>query len=212
MTRILSVVSTVGIAILLGLTWWAGTDSWPFGAKSDDKYAQCRTSTVVGGAGSLGGALELVDASGQTVTDKDIFTEPTLLYFGYTFCPDVCPMDTVRNAEAVDLLAEQGYVATPAFISIDPERDTPEVVGEFAEAVHPKMIGLTGSLEQIKAASKTYRTYYNKQDAEDEYYLVDHSTMTYLVMPNEGYVEFFRRDVPPESMAKTVACFMDRAS
>jgi protein SCO1/2 len=121
-------------------------------------------------------------------------------------------MDTVRNAEAVDLLAEQGYVATPAFISIDPERDTPEVVGEFAEAVHPKMIGLTGSPEQIKAASKTYRTYYNKQDAEDEYYLVDHSTMTYLVMPNEGYVEFFRRDVPPESMAKTVACFMDRAS
>lgn len=212
MARILSIVSTVGIAILLGLTWWAGTGSWPFGTKSDDKFAQCRTSTVVGGAGSLGGALELVDASGQTVTDKDIFTEPTLLYFGYTFCPDICPMDTVRNAEAVDLLAEQGYAAQPAFISIDPERDTPEVVGEFAEAIHPKMIGLTGSPEQIKAASKTYRTYYNKQDAEDEYYLVDHSTMTYLVMPNEGYVEFFRRDVPPESMAKTVACFMDRAS
>jgi protein SCO1/2 len=130
------------------------------------------------------------------------------LYFGYTFCPDICPYDTARNAEAVDILAEQGISATPVFITIDPDRDTPEAVGEFASYVHPKMVGLTGSPDQIKAASKAYRTYYNKQDSIDEYYLVDHSTMSYLVLPDHGFVEFFRRETTPEQMAETAACFI----
>ncbi len=174
-----------------------------------DKFAQCRASAVAGGTSQIGGPFELLDAKGETVTDRDVITEPSLVYFGYTFCPDVCPLDTARNAEAVDVLAERGISTTPVFISIDPERDTPEVVGDFAYNLHEKMVGLTGSPEQVKAASAAYRTYYKAHPAEDEFYLVDHSTFTYLVLPEEGFVEFFRREVTPEAMADTVACFVE---
>ena len=100
------------------------------GGGSDDKFAQCRSSQIAGGAAAIGGPFELVNGKGETVTDKDVITEPTLVYFGYTFCPDVCPFDMSRNAEAVDILAERGLSVTPLFISIDPDLDTPEVVPE----------------------------------------------------------------------------------
>jgi len=183
---------------------------WYWTRPGGDVFADCRSSAVAGGAGAIGGPFELVNAQGETVTDADVFTEPSLVYFGYTFCPDVCPFDVSRNAEAVDLLAERGISVTPVFISIDPERDTPEVVGDFAYNMHEKMIGLTGSPEQVQAASQAYRTYYKKQDSEDEFYLVDHSTFTYLVLPEQGFVEFFRRDVTPEDMAEKSACFIDK--
>lgn len=176
----------------------------------DDRFAECRTSRVAGGA-AIGGPFTLVDETGATVTDADVITEPSLVYFGYTFCPDVCPLDSARNAEAVDILEERGYSVTPVFISIDPERDTPEVVAEFTDVMHPRMIGLTGTPEQVKAASQAYRTYFKKQDGDPEYYLVDHSTQTYLVFPGIGFVEFFGRETMPEQMADTVACFIDAA-
>jgi protein SCO1/2 len=173
-----------------------------------DRFAQCRESQVAGG--DIGGPFELVNAAGETVTDADVVTEPTLIYFGYTFCPDVCPLDVARNVVAVEILADRGVSVTPVFISVDPNRDTPEIVGEFAANLHPKMIGLTGSPEQVRAASQTYRTFYQVSgDIDDPYYLVDHSTMTYLVLPEEGFVEFFRRDTTPEQMADTVACFAE---
>jgi len=85
------------------------------------------------------------------------------------------------------------------------------VVGDFAEAFHPRMIGLTGSPEQVKAASQAYRTYYAAQPAVDGDYLVDHSTFSYLVMPDEGFVQFFRREVSAEAMADQIGCFVDNA-
>ena len=173
---------------------------------NEDALTACRRGVA---PGDMGGPFTLIDKDGRTVTDKDVITEPTLLYFGYTFCPDVCPFDVARNADAVDVLAGRGYSATPIFISIDPERDTPQQVGEFASNMHERMIGLTGSPEQIATASKAYRTYFRKQDSDDEYYLVDHSTFTYLVLPEQGFVDFFRREVTPEQMAERVACFID---
>ena len=176
----------------------------------EDQFAQCRATSVAGGAGDIGGPFTLVNGDGVTVTDAEVITEPSLIYFGYTFCPDVCPFDVARNALAIDVLDEMGIDATPVFISIDPERDTPEVVADFAANMHPRMIGLTGSPEQVKAASQAFRTYYRKQDGEDDdYYLVDHSTFTYLVLPEIGFVEFYRRDTSPDEMAKSVACFVN---
>ncbi|MDA9352286.1 SCO family protein [Ascidiaceihabitans sp.] len=191
-------------AVLVGGSWLATRDANP------DQFAQCRATAVAGGT-AIGGPFELVNAKGETVTDKDVITEPTMVYFGYTFCPDVCPLDVSRNAEATDFLAEGGQSMTPLFISIDPNRDTPEVVGGFAFNMHEKMIGLTGSPEQVKAASQAYRTYYKAHPADDEYYLVDHSTFSYLVLPEHGFVEFFRREIGAEDMAKTVGCFIDNA-
>ena len=109
------------------------------------------------------------------------------------------------------MLDERGIQTTPVFISVDPSRDTPEVLTEFAEMIHPRMLAYTGSEEQIKAASKAYKTYYKKQESNDEYYLVDHSTITYLVLPKYGFVEFFRADTPPEIMAETTACFVENS-
>ncbi len=114
-----------------------------------------------------------------------------------------------RTAEAVDILEERGFDVNPVFISIDPARDTPEVLADFAANLHPKMIGLTGSEEQVKAASQAYKTYYRKQESDDpEFYLMDHSTFTYLVLPETGFVDFFRRDDTAEQMAERTACFL----
>jgi protein SCO1/2 len=183
-----------------------------FRAGGDDGFAQCRAGAVAGG--DLGGPFTLVDSTGAVVTDGDVITAPTILYFGYTFCPDVCPLDSMRNAQAVEILEEDfGIMATPVFITVDPARDTPEVVGQFALNFHDRMIGLTGSEEQVAAASAAYRTYYRKQESEadDPYYLVDHSTFSYIVLPGVGFVDFIRREDTPEDVAARVACFVTAA-
>jgi protein SCO1 len=168
-------------------------------------FEQCSGSSVAGG--DIGGPFTLLDKSGATVTDIDVITEPTLIYFGYSFCPDVCPIDMARNSVVVDILAEQGVSATPMFISIDPERDTPEIVGDYAFNFHDKAIGLTGSAEQVAAASKAYRTFYQKQEGDPDYYLMQHTTFSYLTLPEHGFVEFFRQNESPEKIAESVACF-----
>ena len=206
MVRTAALFASAAVVALVGGLWYASQPG-----PGADPFTQCRTGQIAGGTDAIGGPFELVNAKGETVTDKDVITGPSILYFGYTFCPDVCPLDTARNAEAVDILEERGEIVTPIFISVDPERDTPEVVGDFAYNLHERMIGLTGSPEQVKAASRAYRTYYKKQDAEDEYYLMDHSTFSYLVLPEHGFVEYFRRDVTPEAMADTTQCFLDAA-
>jgi protein SCO1/2 len=206
MTRIYAIIAAVVAVVGLGAIWFV---SRPIG--SDDRFAQCRSSQIAGGTAQIGGPFTLINSKGETVTDKDVITGPSLVYFGYTFCPDVCPLDNARNAEAIDILESRGQMVTPIFISIDPERDTPEVVGDFAHNLHERMIGLTGSAEQVKAASQAYKTYYKRQEeGDDEYYLIDHSTFSYLVLPPYGFVEFFRRDTSPEAMADTIGCFLDK--
>jgi protein SCO1/2 len=211
--RRLSAIVTAGMIAGAAGAGAAAADGWfsgLFGGGQEDAFAECRGGQVAGGAGQIGGPFTLVNAEGETVTDEEVITEPSILYFGYTFCPDVCPLDTARNAAAVDILEERGHSVTPVFISVDPERDTPEVVGDFVANLHPKMVGLTGSPEQVKAASDAYRTFYNVRDAgEDEFYLVDHSTFSYLVLPEHGFVDFFRRDESPEAMADRVQCFIE---
>ncbi len=176
--------------------------------RGDARFAQCRETTV---AGALGGPFELVDHQGRAITDDALFVRPSIVYFGYTFCPDVCPWDAARNADAVDLLTEMGYEAQPVFISVDPERDTPEVLANFVGNLHPQMIGLTGSPEQVRAASQAYRTYFRQHDAaeDDDFYLVDHSTFSYLVLPHHGVVEVFRRSLTAEEIATATACFIE---
>jgi len=206
MTRLIAMLAGVAVVGLVAVTYLLTA-----GAPGDDRFAQCRTTQVAGGASEIGGPFTLVSETGETVTDKDVIDQPTLFYFGYTFCPDVCPIDIVRNAIAVDILEEKGLQVKPVFISVDPKRDTPEVMADFTENVHPRLLGLTGSDEQVRAASQAYRTYYKAQEGDDEYYLVDHSTFTYLTLPEEGFVEFFRRETEAEAMAEQIACFLEAA-
>ena len=206
MTQIYAIVSALVALVFLGGLWVVTG-----GQDSGDKYAQCRKTAVAGGA-QIGGAFTLVDENGATVTDRDVIDQPSLVYFGYTFCPDVCPLDNARNAEAVEILESRGDIVKPVFISIDPQRDTPEILRDFTDNLHPRMVGLTGTPEQVKAASQTYRTYFKKQEPEEgneQFYLVDHSTFTYLVFPDEGFIEFFKRDTTPEALADGVQCFLE---
>jgi len=204
MTRTAAIAAVlIAVAGLISMLLFT---SFGFGGKDKAQFAECGAGAV---AGDLGGPFTLVNGAGETVTDKQVITEPTLIYFGYTYCPDVCPLDVDRNAAAIEILEERGMSVTPVFISIDPERDTPEVVRDFADAMHPRMIGLTGSAEQVAEASKAYRTYYKAHPPVDGDYLVDHSTFSYLVTPQNGFVEFFPREVTPEEMADKIGCFVD---
>ena len=203
MSRVYVWGAVAGLALLVG-----GPFVWLQLRGSDDPFGECRGGQVAGG--DIGGPFTLVDTAGKTVTDREVIAKPSLVYFGYTYCPDVCPLDAARNAEAVDILEEMGLDVQPVFITIDPARDTPEVLGEFVQALHPRMIGLTGSEAQVKAASDAYRTFYKKRETGDEFYLMDHSTFTYLVLPETGFADFFRREVDAKEMADRVACFLDR--
>lgn len=174
-----------------------------------DQFAECRATAVAGGGAAIGGPFELTDHTGQRVTDVDVIDGPTLMYFGYTFCPDVCPLDTYRNAEAVALLEERGIDVKPVLVTIDPDRDTPESMAAFVGYLHEDMVGLTGSSQEISTAIKAYRVYAAK-NGDGENYLMDHSTWTYLMAPEHGFLEFFNRDITPEEMADQVACFVDK--
>jgi protein SCO1/2 len=175
-----------------------------------DAFSACRTTQIAGGAAAIGGPFTLIDEDGRAVTEADVLAKPALVYFGYTYCPDVCPVDVARNAGAVDVLEEKGYEVTPVFISVDPRRDTPEVLKEWTGYLHPRMIGLTGSEEQIKAVAQAYKTYFKvPDDAEGDAYLVDHMTQTYMMVPQVGFVEFFNRDESADAVAERAACFLD---
>jgi protein SCO1 len=205
MVRAYSILAAGLVAGMLGALGWL-----VWSGQQDDRFAQCRGSVVAGGSGALGDPFELVDHQGRTVTDRSLVTLPTILYFGYTFCPDVCPLDNARNAEAVELLEARGILAQPAFATIDPARDTVPVMAEFVSIFHPRMIGLTGSEAQVRAAARAYRVYAAARPAEDGYYLVDHSTHSYLLLPGHGFVEFLPRSLTAPQLADRVQCFVNR--
>lgn len=204
MTRLSAGLAVLALTAVLGVTAWV-----VIGPGQQDKFSTCRESQVAGGTAAIGGPFTLVNQDGQTVTETEVITKPALIYFGYTFCPDVCPLDNLRNAEAADILEEQGIEVTPVFITIDPARDTVDVMRDYVENMHPRMIGLTGSEAQVRAASQAFKTYYKAQPAEDEFYLVDHTTFTYLMLPETGFADFFRREVTADEMAARVSCFVE---
>ncbi|MDO5648339.1 SCO family protein [Paracoccus sp. (in: a-proteobacteria)] len=198
----------IGIAATVGVLLGGGI--YLTQQSAGDRYAQCRQGVVAGGLDSFGTDFTLTRADGQRVTNEQVFDKPSLLYFGYTFCPDVCPLDTARNAEVVDILQQQGHDIQSVFITVDPRRDTPQVLADYASLFSDDMIALTGSDDEIAAVNRGWRNVFQRHDQEDkEFYLVDHMTHSYLVMPGTETVEFFRRDAEAEPMAERVGCFMN---
>lgn len=198
----------LAVAIVgLGLVAGSGLVLWPRLFPGDDPFSDCRGGAVADGSASIGGPFTLTNGAGARVTEADVVTKPTLIYFGYSFCPDVCPVDLARNAAAADLAAEQGDDLGLVFISIDPERDTPEVASEYAAYIHPEMIGLSGSAEDVAAAASAYRVYFRRAGDDPEFYLMDHSTFTYLAAPGHPFLEFYSTDATPEAIAELVACY-----
>lgn len=202
MTKLYAGLAGAVVAALLG-----GSAFWIWSQRGSDPFAQCRGGAVAGGA--IGGPFTLVNQQGETVTDAQALAQPSLVYFGYSFCPDVCPLDMARNAEAVDILDEMGYEVTQVFISVDPKRDTVDAMRDFAELFHPRTVALTGTQEQVAEAARAYKVFYKVPEGATEDYLVDHSTFTYLMLPGSGFADFFKRDETPDRMAERVSCFLE---
>jgi len=180
-----------------------------FGPGSQAPGEQATTTSPL-----IGGPFTLVDQNGATVTDADFRGQYMLVYFGYTFCPDVCPTALNRNAEAMDVLGDQAEKVVPIFITVDPERDTVEHMKEYAKFFHPRLVALTGSEEQVKAAAKAYRVFSAKVEDEGgdaENYLMDHTAITFMMGPDGRFLQHFSHDVTPEDMAERMRKVMAEA-
>jgi protein SCO1/2 len=154
---------------------------------------------------AIGGPFSLVDHNGRRVSEADFKGQHMLLYFGYTFCPDVCPTEMQAMSEALDALGPDAARVQPVFISIDPERDTPAVLAEYRQHFHDKFRMLTGTLEEIRAAAKTFRVYFTKADeGGSDDYLMDHSSVVYLMDGEGRYVAHFGPNTAPEEMARRI--------
>ncbi|MEL6277743.1 MAG: SCO family protein [Pseudomonadota bacterium] len=161
--------------------------------------------TAIGQA-QIGGPFELIDQNGQTVTQAALEGQLNLIYFGFTFCPDFCPTELANMAVAKEKLAERGVDTQLFFITIDPERDTPEILKEYAEAFDPEMIALGGSVEQVAAAANAYRVIYRRAEDPDfpDGYAMDHSTFVYAVDGSGRFITVFTAATDPEEIAETL--------
>ena len=168
----------------------------------------------------IGGPFTLVDHNGRTVTDEDFAGKYLLVFFGFTFCPDVCPTTLNDISVALDMLGPDAEAVLPLFISLDPERDTPDQMAEYVAAFDPRIIGLTGSADQIAAAAGEYRIFYEKTSVDNYFesdptrltrtepegddYLISHQGQTYLMSPDNDYLTHFNFGFSPEEMVSTV--------
>lgn len=158
-------------------------------------------------ADTLGGPFTLTDQNGKTVSDTDFRGKYMLIYFGYTYCPDICPTALARNAEALALIGDLAEKVVPIFITIDPERDTQELLKSYVGHFDPRLIGLYGSPEETAKVAKEFRVYYTKvadegSSIEDGTYLVDHTAITYLMGPDGKFLQHFSHAMSADDMAK----------
>lgn len=143
---------------------------------------------------NLGGPFELVNDSGETVTEANYDGQYKLIYFGFTYCPAICPTELQKITQVLNALDDETAAKIqPLFITVDPERDTVDVMHEYVSLFHPRLIGLTGSLDQVEAIKKSYRVFATKVESEDmSDYTVDHSSFIYLMSPDNKPLSIYR--------------------
>jgi protein SCO1/2 len=152
---------------------------------------------------TIGGPFHLIDGKGHAVSDTDFRGKFMLVYFGYTHCPDACPTTLSDLASAIDKLpAADRARLVPLFITVDPERDTPDMMGEYAQAFGPAMVGLTGSAEQIAQAEAEYHVYAKKHPLKHSDYAMDHSSIVYVMGPDGSYRGVIPDNAKPVLMAE----------
>ena len=164
-------------------------------------------SSSTSGKALIGGPFELVDHNGRAVSDKDYRGRYMLVYFGFTHCPDICPAGLQLISAALDKIGDKAERLQPLFISLDPERDTPQKMATYLSSFHPGFIGLTGSSAQIAKVARTYRVYYSRVKNADlpGGYTVDHSTFFYLMSPTGEFVRHFSHSTSVDELARALA-------
>lgn len=161
---------------------------------------------AITGTALIGGPFALTDHTGRRVTEKDFAGRYLLVFFGFTHCPDVCPAGLQVMAAALDQLGPKAEGVVPLFITVDPGRDTPETMKAYVSAFHPRLIGLTGTEADIKAAAKAYRVYFKRVDDPQSpiNYSMDHSAFIYLMDRSGAYVTHFRHSASPDEIAERI--------
>ena len=176
-----------------------------FAQPLSDRSAAELMDAVMWNREPIGGPFTLTDQTGKPRNDVDFRGKLMLVYFGFTFCSDVCPTDLQQMGIAVDKLGVAGEAVQPIFVTVDPERDTPEHLLEYMPFFHPRFVGLTGQAEAIEKAARAYRVYYKKVERDDKSdYTVDHSAFIYLMGRAGEYLGFFPPGTSAERLAETI--------
>ncbi|KAA5614616.1 SCO family protein [Rhodovastum atsumiense] len=197
----LRIVRWIAVALTLAVlgawgAFWLGRD----GINGAVQSAGTMASAV-----QVGGPFQLVDHTGKPVTDTDYRGRWMLVYFGYTFCPDICPTELQTMVTALGELGPLASRVVPLFITVDPERDTAAHLAEYVQLFDERLIGLTGTPAQIAAAAKAYRVYYAKATPKDSTtYLMDHSSFIYLMGPDGTLRALFRMGTKPQELAEAL--------
>ena len=189
-----AILAAVALLLLV-----SGVAVWVFGAPAPMQEAA-----------TIGGPFSLTNGAGQPVTDQSFRGKFMLVYFGYTFCPDVCPTTLNDVAQAVDKLGNGADRLQPLFITVDPARDTPAVIRQYAAAFSPRLDGLTGTDDQIATVAKAYRVYYKKHviGPGPTDYTMDHSSILYVMDPAGHFVGVIRADEGADAIAADLKKFM----
>lgn len=155
----------------------------------------------------IGGQFTLTDQDGNKFSSDDMKGKLSLVYFGFTFCPDICPTSLQKLSNVISTLDKYQIDVLPVFITIDPNRDTPNLLKEFLGHFHPKLIGLTGSEEEVKKVADLFKVYYavaENQSIDDDKYMLDHSSFIYLMDRDGKYMKLFYMNSPPEEIIEYI--------
>jgi protein SCO1 len=170
--------------------------------------ADSQQGNAAAGLPGIGGHFQLMTSDGGTATDRSFPGKWLLVYFGYTFCPDACPTALNALGTALDELGPLAAGVQPIFITVDPERDTPQVVADYVKAFDPSIVGLSGTVEQIAAAARKFRVYHKVRPLGNNEYAIDHSSFIYVINPHGQVVELLTGNLPGHSMAQDLRRLM----
>lgn len=163
------------------------------------------------GSALVGGPFTMVNQSGVTVTEKSFAGKYMLVFFGFTYCPDVCPTELQVMTEALEQLGPEANKITPIFVTVDPVRDTPEVIKTYVANFHTRMVGLTGTPQQVAGIAKAYRVYYQKVEnpKSPQNYTMDHTSIIYLMGPDGTFQKHFSYETDPAKLAQGIKEILD---
>jgi protein SCO1 len=170
------------------------------------------SGSILSPVASLGGPFTLTEADGATVTDRSFPGKFLLVYFGYTYCPDACPTALSNIAGALAKLGATADKVQVLFITVDPRRDTPKVMGDYVKAFDPRIVGLTGSPDQINAVAKEYKVYVAAHTEDGNDYLVDHSSFIYLMNPEGKFERLLASATPAAGLAEQLRPLLGQPS